>query len=523
MIPTADCLLPIADSLLPMERAIVYLVGAGPGDPGLLTLRGKECIAAADFILYDQLVSPRVLEHARPGAELVCVTELGPTHPERCPHIAERLIAEARDGKKCVVRLKGGDPLVFGRGGEEADALRQAGIPYAIVPGVTAALAAAAYLEVPLTHREHASAVAFVTGHEDPTKPESRIDWQALAAFPGTLVIYMGIARLGTIVAELIQHGKDSNTPAAAVQKASTGEQRSVTATLATLDETVRRTGLSAPALVLIGPVVGLKPALSWFESHPLLGRRVLVTRPRHQAAPLVEQLEHLGAVPVLLPVVEVRDPPDWSRVDAALDDVRVGRFDWLVFTSANGVQAFFKRLRQRGWDSRRLSSIQIAAIGPATAAALRELQLEPDVAPVDGMNSERLADELFEHVRNRRVLLAHADRGRELLQERLAAVATVEPVAVYVQADALDSTAPAFDQLRRGEIDIITLTSPNIARAFLNSCDEIIFKRLERGEVKVVTNSARASAVLRERGLPVAKESAEPTIDGLVAAITAV
>jgi uroporphyrinogen III methyltransferase/synthase len=217
---------------------------------------------------------------------------------------------------------------------------------------------------------------------------------------------------------------------------------------------------------------------------------------------------------------VEVRDPPDWSRVDAALDKVSAGSFDWLVFTSANGVQAFFKRLRQRGWDMRNLSSIQIAAIGPATVAALRELQLEPDVAPADGMNSERLADELFERVRNRRVLLAQADRGRELLQERLSAVATVEQVAVYIQADVLDSTAPAFEQLRRGEIDIVTLTSPNIARAFLNACDEVILKRLERGEIQVVTNSARASAVLRERRLPVAEESLEPTIDGLVAGI---
>jgi uroporphyrinogen III methyltransferase / synthase len=504
-----------------MPTPTVYLVGAGPGDPGLLTLRGKECIAAADFVLYDQLVSPRVLEHARPEAELICVTELGPTHPERCPHIAERLIAEARQGK-CVVRLKGGDPLVFGRGGEEAEALRQAGIPYEIVPGVTAALAAAAYLEVPLTHREHASAVAFVTGHEDADKPKSRIDWQALAAFPGTLVIYMGIARLGAIVAELVRHGKDPNTPAAAVQRASTGEQRSVMATLATLDEAVRRTGLSAPAVVLIGPVVGLKPRLSWFESRPLLGRRVLVTRPRHQAAPLVERLERLGAVPVLLPVVEVRDPADWSRVDAALNEVRAGRFDWLVFTSANGVQAFFRRLRQRGWDMRSVGSIQIAAIGSATALALREFQLEPDLVPGEGMNSEKLAEELMERVRGRRVLLAQADRGRELLHERLAAVATVEQVAVYFQADAVDRASPAFEQLRRGEIDIITLTSPNIARAFLKACDEVILKRLQRGEISVVTNSARSSAVLHERGLPVAKESGEPTIDGLVAALVA-
>src|SRR5947199_4135888 len=278
----------------------VFLVGAGPGHPGLLTLRAVECLSQAELVLYDRLVSPRLLDYAPATAERVCVTELAEHHVERCPHVNQTLLEAARQGKR-VVRLKGGDPLVFGRGGEEAEALRDAGIPFEIVPGVTAALGAAAFTGIPLTHRLHASAVAFVTGHEQPDKGGT-LDWSALAHFPGTLVIYMGMSRLGKTVSALVEHGKAPDTPAIVVQLATLGEQRTARAPLSRLVDAVRTAGLTSPAVILIGDVVNLRDQLAWFEERPLFGRRVLVTRPRRQAADLVRRLTELGAVPLILP-----------------------------------------------------------------------------------------------------------------------------------------------------------------------------------------------------------------------------
>ena len=500
-------------------KPVVYLVGAGPGDPGLLTVRGKECLEQADFVLHDQLVSQQILNLAPAHAEIMSVRALADTHPDRWPHIHVKLIEEARKGK-CVVRLKGGDPLIFGRGGEEAEALREAGIPYEIVPGVTAALAAGACLEIPLTHRSHASAVAFVTGHEYPGKPSSKIDWQALASFPGTLVIYMGFSRLGSIIRELIRYGKSADTPAAAVSHASTGEQRSMTSTLAGLDEAIREAGLTTPALVLIGPVVGLRPPITWFEARPLLGMRVLVTRPRHQATPMLHQLELLGAVPHLLAAIQIRDPDDWSAVDAALSRMTRGSFDWLVFTSANGVEMFMKRLQQTGGDLRALGSIKLAAIGPSTAAKLREFHLEPDLAPSADSRSETLATMLKERIKGQRVLLAQADNARDLLQSELASGAAIEKVTVYRQVESIERPSPVFDQLRRGEIDCVTLTSPAIARSFLAACDIVIAERIRAGQLQLVTNGTRISDAVRERDFAVVAESAEPTVESLLSAL---
>lgn len=502
-----------------MQRPIVYLIGAGPGDPGLLTLRGRECLEQADFILYDQLVSPRLLEFAPVTAETMCVREMANTHPDRWPYIHVKLIEEARKGK-CVVRLKGGDPLIFGRGGEEAEALREAGIPYEIVPGVTAALAAGSYLEIPLTHRSLSSAVAFITGHEHPGKPSSRIDWKAVAAFPGTLVIYMGFSRLASIVPELMLQGKAPDTPAAAISHATTGEQQTVISTLGKLEESIRAAGLTTPALIIIGPVVGLKPALSWFEARPLLGQRVLVTRPRHQATELLHQIELLGAIPHLLSALEIRPPADWSPVDAAQEKMRQGGFDWLVFTSSNGIDMFLKRLFERGHDLRDLGSIKLAAIGKATADKLREYHLQPDIVPAETMNSERLFSELKSRVEGKNILIAQADRGRELLRVELARMAHVAVVSVYSQVDTVDPKSEVFDLLRRGEIDFITLTSPNIAKALLKCCDQTILDRLHRGEIRIVTSNPRTSAAVKDHGLPVAGEAIDPTNAALIDAL---
>jgi uroporphyrinogen III methyltransferase/synthase len=498
------------------EGGIVYLAGAGPGHPGLLTLRAAECLARADLVIYDQLVPSRLLDLAPSCAERLCITSLPGCHSQRWPHVHEAMIDAARHGKR-VVRLKGGDPLIFGRGGEEAEALRQAGIPYEIIPGITAALAAAAYAGIPLTHRAHASAVALVTGHEDPSKPGAALDWEMLAGFPGTLVIYMGVSRLPRIVGALLDHGKAPDTPAAAVRWASTGDQLTVESTLQGLPAAVQAAGFTAPAVLIVGAVVSLRSRLAWCEQRPLFGKRILVTRPRHQAGNLVHRLEELGAVPVGLPAVEIREPSDWSSVDRALS--RLADFHWLVFTSANGVHALVRRLRQTGRDLRALGPLQLAAIGPSTADALRSYQLEPDLVPPTYC-SESLAAALKERAAGKRVLLARADRGRDLLRHELQAVAAVEQIAVYSQVDAIDMEAEALDCLRRGEVDYVTLTSSNIARSLARALDETSRARILAGEVRLVTISPVTSADVRALGLPVAAEAEEYTVPGLVKAL---
>ncbi|MFL5342617.1 MAG: uroporphyrinogen-III C-methyltransferase [Gemmataceae bacterium] len=495
---------------------LVYLVGAGPGDPGLLTLRAVECLGRADLVLHDKLVPPRMLAYARPGAECVSVESLPGEHPQRWPHVHQTMIDAARQGK-VVVRLKGGDPHVFGRGTEEAESLRQAGIPYEFVPGITAALAVASYAEIPLTHRACASAVAFITGHENPTKPESSVDWSLLAKFPGTLVIYMGMARLELIVKMLLENGKPADTPAAVVQTASTGHQITRITTLATLDRMVRDEGLAAPAIIMIGPVVSFRPPASWFESELLFGKRVLVTRPRHQANEMLRKLEELGAITYLLPAVEITDPPDWSPVDAAI--ARLAEYDWLVFTSANGVTQFFKRLFQSGRDVRAAGHLKFATIGPATAEALKAFHLTADLVPAS-FRSEEFALELKPRVAGKCVLLARADRGRELLRQELSAVAQVEQITVYSQIDAIDPDSDVLLALSRGEIGYVTLTSSNIARAVLGSLDETARMRIHEGAVQLASISPVTSAAIRELGFPVAVEAAEYTVDGLVAAL---
>ncbi len=495
---------------------LVYLVGAGPGDPGMLTLRAAECLALADVVLHDKLVSPRVLEMARPGSKRISIEELPSEHPQRCLHIHQTMIDFARQGK-VVVRLKGGDPLIFGRGAEEAEALRNAGIAYEIVPGITAALAVGACAEIPLTNRGWANAVALITGHENPTNPLGHLDWTALAQFPGTLVVYMGMARLELIVQVLLERGKPPETPAAVVQMASTGLQLTRTTTLANLDREVRQEGLMPPAIIVIGPVVNLRPVQSWLERQPLFGRRVLVTRPKHQANSILRRLEHLGAITYLLPAVEVRDPDDWGPVDAAIR--RLTDYDWLVFTSTNGVERFFRRMFDLGFDLRALGPIKLAVIGPATAAALRELHLDADLVP-GKFRSEELAAALKAKVGGKRVLLARADRGRELLRDELTGIANVEEIAVYSQIDAIEPDSKVLLALSRGEIGYATLTSANIARSLLRSIDETCRMRIHDGTIKLVSLSPVTSAAVREMGFEVAAEATEFTIDGLIAAL---
>jgi uroporphyrinogen III methyltransferase/synthase len=496
-----------------VQPTTVHLVGAGPGDPGLLTLRAVECLRQADLVVYDKLVPARLLDFAAETAERICVNEVPGGHPARYPQIHDTLIQAARQGKR-VVRLKGGDPFLFARGGEEALALQAAGIPYEVVPGVTSGLAAAACAGIPLTHRGQASAVAFITGHEQPGKPGSALDWPALARFPGTLVLYMGIARLPLIVEALLTHGKAADTPAAVIHWASVGEQETLETRLAELPACVEKSGMTAPAIVIVGEVVELRSQIKWFEKRPLFGKRILVTRPKEQASDLVRGLERLGASVLLSPTVEIREPADWSQVDRAL--ANLSSYQWLVFTSANGVRALISRLRQTGRDLRALGNVKLAVIGPATAEALQGYQLEPDLIPAV-FNSEGLAAALKERAAGQRVLLARADRGRDLLRQELSSVATVEQVAVYSQVDAIAADSPIIASLQRGDIDYITLTSSNIARALVAAVDETSRACIVDGTVKLVTISPETSAAVKALGLPVAAEARKYTSEGVI------
>jgi uroporphyrinogen III methyltransferase / synthase len=495
----------------------VYLVGAGPGHPALLTLRAVECLRQADLVIYDKLILPIMLEHAPASAQQICVTELACHDDQRMVPIHEAMIDAARAGRR-VVRLKRGDPYVFGRGAEEAEVLREAGVPFEIVPGVTAALGAGAYAGIALTHRGSASAVAFVTGHENPHKPDSVLDWAALARFPGTLVIYMGMSRIDRIVAALVDAGKDPHTPAAVVQNATLGQQRTVTAPLSELPKRVREEGLAAPAVIVVSPVVALRDELAWFERRPLFGKRVLVTRPRQQSSEMVHRLIDLGAMPYVLPTVEIREPADWTPVDQAIKSLR--QYDWLVFTSANGVTAFLDRIAKLGLDLRTLGNVRIAAIGPKTTDVLRGYHLQPDLVPAK-YQSEDLAAALLTALQpGQRVLLARADRGRDVLREQLASHGTVEQIAVYSQVDAVEFDNEVMNALRRGEIEFVTLTSSNIAKALIGRLDATCRRRIKEGEIKLLSISPVTSEVVRKLGCPIAAEAAQATMDGVIEAL---
>ena len=496
-------------------RGSVTLVGAGPGDPGLLTRRGAEALAGAEVVVYDHLVHPRLLELAPAAAERVFAGKSRGRCAMTQEAINELLVQRAREGRR-VVRLKGGDPFVFGRGAEEAEALRAAGVPFRVVPGVTAGVGVTAYAGVPITHRDAASAVAFVTGHDDPADPRSRVDWPALARFPGTLVIYMGVGRLRGLCDVLIGHGQAPTTPAALVQWGTLPRQRTVVATLAELPDRVAETGLGPPALVVVGAVVARRPPLAWFEALPLFGTRIVLTRPAGESDRSAADLESLGAEVLVAPTVEVLPMDDPGPMDRAID--RLGEFDWLAFTSANGVRHFLERLDARGRDLRALGHLKLAAIGPTTAEALARWRLRADLVPA-AYRSEALAQAMAPHVAGRRVLLARADRGRAVLREDLERIAQVEQVPVYRNADAAALPPDVAARLAEGSVDWITLTSSAITERLHALLPAEARPRIGR-EVRLASLSPVTTAAAARLGWEVAVEAAEYTWDGLVRAL---
>jgi uroporphyrinogen III methyltransferase / synthase len=475
----------------------VYLVGTGPGDPKLLTARALEVIGRADVVLYDRLGPREALDGAPPEAELIDVGKVG-GGPQVPQEETERLILEHARAGRTVVRLKGGDPFVFGRGGEEAQRLREAGIPFEVVPGVTAGIAAPAYAGIPVTFRGAASAVAFVTGHEDPAKPETAIDWEALARFPGTLVFYMGVRQLPRITEQLMAHGRPAAEPAAIVQDGTLPGQRSIVSTLASLAEDAQ--GFRAPAVTIIGPVAGLRDELAWFERRPLSGRSVVVTRARAQASALAARLRELGATVVEAPAIRI------EPVDATVPSL--DGFDLLCVTSPNGAERLLASVR----DARALAGPTIAAIGPGTARALREGGIEPDVVP-----ERAVAEGLVEALRDvpvTRALIARAEEARDVLPEALRARgAEVELLTLYrTVAEPLDDDARAAALAA----DFATFTSASSVRHFLTAVGGAL------AGPRVVSIGPATSAELRAHGIEPDVEATAHTPDGLVEVLVA-
>lgn len=502
----------MADSASARSRR-VYLVGAGPGAPGLITLRGVECLQQADLVLYDYLVNPRLLRHMKPGAEAVCLGRHGSQRLLTQDEVNQRIVTAAQSGKT-VVRLKSGDPAIFARAAEEIDCLTAAGIDFEVVPGITAALAAGSYAGIPVTHRDIASAVALVTGHEQREKKTSALDYSALASFPGTLVFYMGVTSAPAWTQALLSAGKRGDTPVAILRRCSWPDQSTVRCRLDQVADEVVARRIRPPVLFIVGDVARLEATTSWFTSRPLFGRRVLVTRPSSQAESLCERLEDLGADVLLQPAIKIAEPEDWRPVDEAL--AQLDRYDWLVFSSANGVQFLLERLCQRHADLRRLGRVKLAAIGPGTSEALAAWRLRADLVPAE-YRAEALAEALAADADGRRFLLARASRGREILAERLrAAGGQVDQVVVYQSIDTQSAEATVSAALAEGRIDWITVTSSAIARSLAALFGDDL-RRARLASISPIT-----SATLRELGYSPDVEAREYDIAGLVDAICA-
>ena len=491
----------------------VYLVGAGPGDPGLLTLRGAECLREADVVLYDYLASPQLLCLTRADAELICLGRHGHGRLMSQAEINDAMVRHSRRGRT-VVRLKGGDAMIFARAAEEVAALEVAAIDYEIVPGVTAAQAASSHAGIPLTDRDEASCVAFVTGQESRDKHTAApLDYAALARFPGTLVFYMGVTTADEWSRALVEQGKPPDTPVAIVRRCSLPDQQTFLTSLGGLPDLLKRQKVRPPAVVIVGDVARAAAA-NWFTRRPLFGRTVLVTRPRHRADDVVNRLHRLGAHVLCQPAIEIHPPREWAPVDAVVG--RLDEFDWLVFSSRNGVHYFLERLYALGNDSRSFGGVRLAAIGPATVDALADYHLKADIAP-EAYRAEALADALAPHVRGKNVFLARASRGREVLAEMLSAAgADVEQAVVYESRDVESPEADIAEALAAGRIDWTTVTSSAIARSLVRLFGESLHK------TRLAAISPLTAEVLIELGHAPSVVAETYTTEGVVAAILA-
>ncbi|MBT9449265.1 uroporphyrinogen-III C-methyltransferase [Akkermansia glycaniphila] len=495
----------------------VYLLGAGPGDPSLMTLRGKELVERADCLVYDALVAPEILAWSKPSCVRVYVGKRASRHAMAQEDI-NRLLVETSKQYACVVRLKGGDPYVFGRGGEEADVLSAEKVPFEVVPGISSAIAGPGYAGIPVTHREYCTQFTVFTGHENPDKGESTLDVEGIARAQGTKVMLMGMSSLRETLARLVEAGQKKSTPAAVIQWATTGRQRSVTGTVGTLADKAEKAGLGAPAIVVIGDVVKEASKLDWYQKLPLFGKRIVVTRTREQIGGLSRQLRELGADVIELPTIRITDPSDRQAFAESVVDCHT--YDWLIFTSPNGVKRFFEAFFAVYSDIRCIGGARIAAIGKATEAALKAHGLATDIMPKKAVAEELVKEfarqkERVRGIEHTTMLWVHGEKSREVIARELSAAgAIVDECLAYNTVPETEDTTGAQARLREEGADIITFTSSSTVENFLalgiplpDTC-------------KIVSIGPITTATLHENGLKPAAEAKEHDIPGLVAAI---
>jgi uroporphyrinogen III methyltransferase/synthase len=455
----------------------IFLIGAGPGDPGLITLKAMECIKNADVVVYDYLASPALLEYANDNAEIIYVGKKGGDHTLSQDGINDLLINKAKQGLN-VARLKGGDPFIFGRGGEEAELISDNNIPFEIIPGVTSAIAAPAYAGIPLTHREHASSVSIITGHEDPTKKDSSIEWRSFAQSSSTLVFLMGVKNLPGIVENLQKHGKDPKTPVALVRWGTTSRHKTVTGILENIVDKVKQAGLKSPSIIIIGSVVTLKDKLNWFENLPLLGKKIVVTRARAQASDLIALLRKYGAECIEIPTIKINPSKDIQPLIESID--RIDSYDWVIFTSVNGVKFFFDTLYAQNKDVRVLGHLKFACIGPVTKEKLKEYGIVSDVLP-ETYRAESVVKAFSDkNIKDKNILIPRAKEARKILPEELKKMgANIEEVTAYETTLVNDNQKNLVAMLENNDIDIVTFTSSSTVKNFAELIPSDKFKKL--------------------------------------------
>ncbi len=496
-------------------KGTVYLVGAGPGDAGLLTLRGAELLGRADVVVYDALVNQALLRLAPRTAEIIYGGKRAKDHAIPQEKLNQLLVEMARAGKN-VVRLKGGDPYVFGRGGEEAEELAAAGIPFEVVPGISSTVAAPNYAGIPVTHRQYCSSYTVITGHEDPAKEEPSLDWAQIAAIPGTKIILMGARRIREISQKLMANGMPETTPVAMVRWGTTGRQQSIDGSLATIADVVERTGFTAPAVTVIGDVVKLRKSLNWYEKRPLFGRRIVVTRTRDQASELSRRLTELSAEVLEIPTIKLA-PPD-RPVDLADALLELNSYDWIVFTSPNGVRMFFEYFFKAFEDLRDFGGARLAAVGPATAAKLKELHLKVDLMPEEYVTAKiARAFSDYESIENLKILLMRAEMANPELPKELESMgAIVDDVACYKTLPETEDVSGAAGRLTEDGADWITFTSSSTVENFHARFDlPVLLKKFP--QIKLASIGPETSKAIASLGLQPTVEAQPHTVEGLV------
>lgn len=499
-----------------MKRSIVYLVGAGPGDPRLITIKGMDCIKKADVIIYDYLVNVDLLKAAKTDAELIYVGKQGGAHTLEQEEINELIVKKALEDK-IVTRLKGGDPYVFGRGGEEALVLRDRHIPFEVVPGITAAIATPNYAGIPVTHRNFTSTFGLITGHEDPTKDESSIDWAKISTGIGTLTFYMGIKNLPYITGQLIKHGRSKDTPVAVIRWGTTSRQKTVVGTLDTIVQKAK--DIKPPAITIVGEVVKLRDQLNWFETKPLFGKTIVVTRSRDQASEFADQLYEWGANVIEFPTIEIAKPDTIQPLDESINNIH--SYNWLVFTSINGVDAFFQRLFELGRDIRDLKGIKLCAIGPATESGIEKYHIRVDCRPPNFV-AESVVEELKKvtAIKGEKFLLPRADIARSFLPDELRKLGgEVTDLVAYKTIMAQPRDINLLEKIKNGEVHIVTFTSSSTVRNFVQIIGEKNIADLN-GHVQYASIGPITTQTAEEMGLHVSIKAREYTIPGLVDAI---